>query len=93
VTVYGPRGDQPRVGLVSIQLESYDPQEVAATLDAAFGVQVRAGLHCAPLMHQALGTLVTGGTVRFSLGPFSAQADCDAAVDAVREISAARLTI
>jgi len=98
VTVYGPRADhpradQPRVGLVSIQLEGYDAQEVAATLDAAFGVQVRAGLHCAPLMHQALGTLATGGTVRFSLGPFSTQADVDAAVDAVREISAARLTV
>lgn len=93
VTIYGPRGDQQRVGLVSFQLDGYDPQELAATLDAAFGVQVRAGLHCAPRMHQALGTLTTGGTVRFSLGPFSTQVDCDAAVDAVREISAARLTV
>ncbi len=48
VTVYGPRDPSRRVGLVSIRLEGYDPQELAATLDAAFGVQVRAGLHCAP---------------------------------------------
>ena len=93
VTIYGPRGAQPRVGLVSMRLEGYDPQELAATLDAAFCVQVRAGLHCAPLMHNALGTLAAGGTVRFSLGPFSTKADVDAAVNAVREIAAARLTV
>jgi cysteine desulfurase / selenocysteine lyase len=93
VTIYGPRGNQRRVGLVSMRLEGYDPQELAATLDAAFGVQVRAGLHCAPLIHNALGTLAAGGAVRFSLGPFSTHADVDAAVGAVREIAAARLTI
>lgn len=92
VTIYGPRDSSRRVGLVSIRLEGYDPQELAATLDAAFGVQVRAGLHCAPLAHEAIGTLSLGGTVRLSLGPFSTEADVETAVDAVREIAAARLT-
>ncbi len=69
-----------RVGVVSISIAGYDPQEAAALLDASFGVQVRAGLHCAPLVHRALGTLANGGTVRFSLGAFNTAEDVDAAI-------------
>ena len=89
VTVYGPVDPTRRVGVVSFNVEGYNPQELATLLDSAYGVQVRAGLHCAPLMHQALGTLAGGGTVRFSLGPFSTVQDIDQAVAAVREIAAA----
>ncbi len=88
VRVYGPPSAADRVGVVSITLAGYDPQELAATLDAAFGVQVRAGLHCAPLMHRALGTSPTGGTVRFSPGPFTTAGEITAAVQAVAAIAA-----
>jgi selenocysteine lyase/cysteine desulfurase len=76
------------VGLVSITVEGYDPQEVAAMLDATFHVQTRPGLHCSPRMHQALGTLNTGGTIRFSLGFATSREHIDAAVAAVGEIAA-----
>ncbi len=76
-----------RVPLVSIVLAGYDPQEFAIGLDAAHRVQVRSGLHCAPRMHEALGTM-DGGTVRFSLGPFNTEADVELAVRAVAEITA-----
>ena len=75
------------VGVVSITIEGYDPQEAAALLDASFGVQTRAGLHCAPLMHRALGTIETGGTIRFSIGAFNTTEDIDAAIAAVKEIA------
>jgi cysteine desulfurase / selenocysteine lyase len=75
------------VGVVSIALEHYDPQEAAALLDSGFGVQVRAGLHCAPLMHRALGTIEGGGTVRFSVGAFNTADDVDLAVAAVAEMT------
>ncbi|MCA9258815.1 MAG: aminotransferase class V-fold PLP-dependent enzyme [Planctomycetales bacterium] len=68
VVVYGPSSYQPRVGVVSVAVENYDPQDVAAALDASCGVECRAGLHCAPRMHAALGTLGSGGLVRFSPG-------------------------
>ncbi|NUQ60891.1 MAG: aminotransferase class V-fold PLP-dependent enzyme [Pirellulales bacterium] len=85
--VYGPRDPQKLVGVVSITLDGYSPQELAAILDASFRVQVRAGIHCAPLMHRALGTLDSGGTVRFSLGPFTSTDEIDAAIDAVQAVS------
>jgi selenocysteine lyase/cysteine desulfurase len=52
-------------------------------LDSACGIQVRAGLHCAALMHRSLGTIDCGGTVRFSFGPFTTTEDIDAAAEAV----------
>ena len=67
-TSYGPRRRHARAAVVSFSVEGYDPQEFAAVLDSSFGVQCRAGLHCAPRMHAALGTLPRGGTVRFSCG-------------------------
>jgi cysteine desulfurase / selenocysteine lyase len=86
VQVHGPEPGTRRVGVVSISLAGYDPQEAAAVLDEAYGIQVRAGLHCAPGMHAALVTLERGGTLRFSLGPFSSQHEIDAAIAAVAEL-------
>jgi cysteine desulfurase / selenocysteine lyase len=88
VRLYGPQSPEARVAVVSITLKGYDPQELAATLDAAFSIQVRAGLHCAPLMHRALGTLAAGGTVRFSPGALTSDDEIRAAVDAVAEVAA-----
>jgi cysteine desulfurase / selenocysteine lyase len=87
VTLYGPAKPQRRVGVVSLNIRGYDPQEAAMLLDATFGIQVRAGLHCAPLMHESLCTLAGGGTVRFSLGAFNTEAEVDAAIAAVTELA------
>ena len=93
VTIYGPSSAERQVEVVSINVQGYGPQELAAALEAGYRIQVRGGLHCAPLMHEALGTLDSGGTVRFSLGPFSSEEDVDAAIGAVREIAEARLPV
>jgi cysteine desulfurase family protein len=85
--VLGPATAGARVPLVSIVVEGYDPQEMAVSLDAVYRVQVRSGLHCAPLMHEALGTQRSGGTIRFSLGVFNTQEDIDDAIRAVAEIA------
>jgi selenocysteine lyase/cysteine desulfurase len=87
VHVYGPAAIEQRVGVVSVTLNGYDPQELALVLDSACRVQVRAGLHCAPLMHASLGTLAGGGTIRFSLGAFNTSEQIDAALEAMREIT------
>jgi cysteine desulfurase family protein len=89
VTVLGPREAPSQVGVVSITLDGYDPQEVAAMLDATEGIQVRSGLHCAPRIHAALGTLARGGAIRFSTGPFNTSAEVHRAVHAIAELSAA----
>jgi cysteine desulfurase/selenocysteine lyase len=87
VALYGPREAERRCGVVSFALEGFAPQEVAAVLDEQFGIESRAGLHCAPRMHQTLGTFESGGTVRLSPGPFTTEDEIDAAVDAVRQLA------
>ncbi|HEV3024656.1 MAG TPA: aminotransferase class V-fold PLP-dependent enzyme [Pirellulales bacterium] len=87
--IHGPATAAERVGVVSVTLAGIDPQELAATLDSAYRIQVRSGLQCAPLMHRALGTLAGGGTVRFSLGPMNTAGEIDAALAALVEIAAA----
>ena len=87
VRAYGPKSPADRVGVVSLTLDGYDPQEAAAVLDANYGIQVRAGLHCAPLMHKALGTLETGGTVRVSFGPFNTPDDVSSLLNALQEMT------
>jgi cysteine desulfurase / selenocysteine lyase len=86
VTVYGPSDSSQSVGVVSFNIGGFDPQEVAAALDAAAGLELRAGLHCSPLMHEALQT-APAGTVRASFGPFTTAADIAALVAAVREFA------
>ena len=93
LSILGPTDADARVPLVSIVVEGYDPQEMALGLDAVYRIQVRSGLHCAPLMHEALQTHKIGGTVRFSLGPFNTEDDVDAAVRAVAEIAASEMSI
>lgn len=71
------------VGVVSCTVRGWTSGAVAVALDRLFHVSTRAGLHCAPLAHAALGT-APEGTVRLSLGPFNTRDDVDAAVAAVR---------
>lgn len=85
VKIHGPT-EQARVGVVSVTIPAYDPQEAAMLFDSSFGIQVRGGLHCAPLMHQRLNTLASGGTVRFSIGAFNTEADIDAAIAATGQL-------
>ncbi|MCA9064626.1 MAG: aminotransferase class V-fold PLP-dependent enzyme [Planctomycetaceae bacterium] len=80
---------QDTSGIVSFNVRGTDCREVATILDQAFGIVCRAGLHCAPLVHQTLGTLAAGGTVRLSPGPFTTAEDIRQTVEAVRQIAAA----
>jgi cysteine desulfurase / selenocysteine lyase len=88
VTVYGHAAAVEHVGVVSVTVQGFDPQTVAAILDDSFGIEVRAGLHCAPGVHRGLGTIDSGGTVRLSVGPFTTTEDIDAAIAALRDIAA-----
>jgi cysteine desulfurase/selenocysteine lyase len=91
LTIYGPQTTERRTSVVSVTLDGYDPQELAALLEASHGVQCRAGLHCAPRMHAALGTTATGGTLRLSPGAFTTDDEIDAAAAALREAAAVAL--
>lgn len=80
-------GSGARCGIVALNLGDVDSGLVADELSQRFGICVRPGAHCAPLMHRALGT-EHQGVVRFSFGLMNEPADVDAALDAIRELAA-----
>ncbi len=70
---------------VSFSVRGIEPQDFCLVLDQSFEIAARAGLHCAPLMHEFLGTFPRG-CIRFSPGYFNTISEIDQAVGAVREI-------
>ena len=81
VTIYGDFTGQ-RAPIVSLNIRDYDSGEVADELAYHYEIYTRAGAHCAPLMHRALGT-ERQGAIRFSFSPFNT-------VEEARQAAAAR---
>ncbi len=63
----------PRIAVLSFVLDELDPAEAGLLLGEA-DIHVRTGYHCAPWIHEHLGT-ASGGTVRISPGPFTTTDD------------------
>lgn len=87
VTMYRARSVDESVGCLSLNLAGLVPQELAAILDESFCIAVRPGLHCAPFIHQALGTF-PDGSLRVSPGPSTTEHEVDSLLYALREIHA-----
>lgn len=85
ITVYGDPDSDQNVAVVSLNLGEEDSGRVADWLWEDYGICVRAGAHCAPLMHCALGTQKQG-TVRFSFSHYNTEEEVDCAIDALREL-------
>lgn len=81
----GPWEPAARVGVISVDFRSMDNAEAADRLEQEFGILTRCGLHCAPAAHKTLGTFPQG-TVRFSVGYATTQADVEAALAALRAL-------
>ena len=87
VTVYGDFSEgHERTAVVTLNIRDYDSAAVADELSECYDIATRAGAHCAPRMHEALGT-VEQGAVRFSFSWFTTGEEVDAAIAAVREIA------
>ena len=92
VTVYGDwetfsSGESPlRAGVLSLNAGDISSADVSDMLMQGWGIATRPGAHCAPLMHEALGTREQG-VVRFSTSWFTTQDEIDTAIEAVREIA------
>ena len=82
---------QGRIGVFSISFDGMDCREAAGLLDVNWSVQTRAGLHCAPLIHRALGSEDQGGTIRMSVGLFNTREEIETSVEALRELVSAAI--
>ncbi len=85
VTVRSPRGPDG-VGIVTFTTDGLDPATLARRLEREWGVQGRAGLHCAPECHRILGSL-DSGALRLSLGWASTEEDVDRALEGVEALA------
>lgn len=88
VTVYGDFS-RDHAQIVALNIGDLDSGEVADTLFEAYGIAVRAGAHCAPRLHQALGTQAQGA-VRFSFSYYNTIEEINKAIDAVSRIAGNR---
>lgn len=86
VKIYGDPEMTPRAPIVSLNIGDEDSARIADILWEEYGICVRAGAHCAPLMHKTLGT-AEQGTVRFSFSHFNTEAEVLQAAAAVRELA------
>ena len=83
VRLYG--GGGPSGPVLSFSVDGLNPSDAAYILEGAYGIRVRAGLHCAPLIHKALGS-PDQGTIRVSVSVMNTENDADCLVGAVGEI-------
>ena len=86
VTVYGDFSRTLRAPIVSLNIRELASAEVETALSEDYGIAVRSGAHCAPRLHEALGTKKQGA-VRFSFGYFNTEAEIDTAIAAVKELA------
>ena len=86
IIVYGDPATKCHAPIVSLNLAGEDSARVADALWEEYGICVRAGAHCAPLMHRALGT-VGQGVVRFSFSHFNTEKEIERAAEAVRALA------
>lgn len=86
ITVYGDFGTKNRCGIVTVNVRDYDSGEVSDALSSQYGIATRPGAHCAPLMHEAMGT-VSQGVVRFSFSHYNTMEEIKIAVSALQELA------
>ena len=86
VHVYGDFSSSMRAPVVALNIRNEESSIIADALAEDYTIAVRAGAHCAPRMHKALGT-VEQGAVRFSFGYYNTEEETDAAIAAVRELA------
>jgi cysteine desulfurase family protein len=83
VKIYGPEtGNSP--GIVSLNIEGKDDAAIGYLLQEKYGIETRAGAHCAPLVHRHYQS---EGMVRFSFGMQNTIEEVNACIAAIKELA------
>jgi cysteine desulfurase family protein len=86
IKIYGEKDTTNHLAVMAANIDDITPEDAGAILDGDFNIAVRVGLHCAPLVHEDLGTS-RWGTIRFSLGLFNRETEIDRTIEAVSLIA------
>ena len=85
IHIYGDFDTKERAAILSLNIEGYDSGTVSDLLSQEYDIATRPGAHCAPRMHQALGTTETGA-VRFSFSSFNTMEEVETAIQALKAL-------
>ena len=92
VTMYCQDDLANHIAVMLFNVDGLEAGDVGTMLDVDHSIACRTGLHCAPMVHEQLGTDKVHGGVRFGIGPFNTEAHIDAAIAAVAQVAVARAT-
>jgi cysteine desulfurase/selenocysteine lyase len=87
VRIYCCENLKNHLSTITINVDGIDAGNVGIMLDVDHDIATRTGLHCAPLVHQQIGTMGIHGGVRFSIGAFNTEEHIDKAINAMAEIA------
>lgn len=87
VTLYCQKDLTNHISIFPFNVDGLEAINTSTMLDVDYNIASRSGLHCAPLVHEQLGTDKIHGAVRFGIGPFNTEEDIQTAITAVKEIS------
>ncbi len=87
VRLYGDWEAPLRAPIISFNINDMDSAGVSDILWEDYGICTRAGAHCAPLLHKALGT-EEQGAVRISFSWYNTEEEVRKIAEAVTEIAA-----
>jgi len=88
VTLYCQDDLANHIAVLLFNIDGMDAGDVGTLLDVDYDIACRTGLHCAPLVHEQLGTTKIRGAVRFGIGPFNTEQHIHTAIQAVSETAA-----
>jgi cysteine desulfurase family protein len=87
ILLYGQDELADHIAVLSFNVDGMEALNTGTLLDGEYNIACRTGLHCAPLVHEQLGTDKIGGTVRIGIGPFNTEEHIQTAIQAVAEIA------
>ena len=86
VVLYRADDLENHLPVLSMNIHNFEAGQTGTLLDVDHDVATRTGLHCAPLVHEQMGTAEIKGTVRFSAGIFNTEEQIDVAIEGIRDI-------
>jgi len=90
VTSYCQDDLSDHIAIFLFNVDGFEALNTGTILDVDYNIASRTGLHCAPLVHEQLGTDKIRGAVRFGIGPFNTEDQIKTAIEAVKEITESR---
>jgi selenocysteine lyase/cysteine desulfurase len=87
VTLYCQDDLTDHISILPFNIDGLEAINTGTILDVDYNIACRTGLHCAPLVHEQLGTDKIKGAVRSGIGPFNTEEHISIAINAVKEIA------